>query len=160
MSSINALDHPPPPTKTIGGRGQIPREKHGFWQSRSAIWRKGVNGVAIEVHLNPRRGICKPEAKTGCFAPASFTHSHTDSSGGVLSTSLLPQQLPKHVVQNTAVLVVEDLLRRVDADGDLEFADAAVWAFGANGELPALTKVIRKRGGEVVDVVGLLARQS
>src|SRR5206468_12288054 len=136
MSSVNALDHPPQPTRTIGGRGQIHREKHTFWPFRSAIWRKGVNGVAVDVHLDPRRGICNPEAKNG------FALRQAHSLGGVLSTSLLPQQLPKHVVQNAAVLVVENLLRCVDANGGLEFADIAVRFLGANGEFPALTKII------------------
>ncbi len=63
-------------------------------------------------------------------------------------------------MQNPAVLVVEDLLRRVDADGGLELADGAVRFLGANGEITALAEVTCQGSGETLDVEGLLARQS
>ena len=50
---------------------------------------------------------------------------------------LLRQQLPQHVLQDTAVLVVEHLLGRVDADRRLELAHRAVRVLRLDRDLPA-----------------------
>src|SRR5208282_470011 len=85
------------------------------------------------------------------------THDGEVNSEEAGRTLLLCRQLPQHVLQDAAVLVVLDLLRRVDADSRLE---GYFFAFGGSGyhrDRPAVLEPCVEPLTEVKDVVSLLA---
>ena len=76
------------------------------------------------------------------------------------SVRLAVEQLPEHVGQNPAVLIVTDLLRGVDPDGHRETDGGAVAALGRHGQLAAGGEPAGDRLGQPLDRVDLLAGQT
>src|SRR6266446_10114069 len=62
------------PPNAISGQGSIPREMLTFWRLGRAIWRGGSKGVS----------------RIRCIAPASFTHTHTNTHPEMIGGSPRP----------------------------------------------------------------------
>src|SRR5262249_27395977 len=68
-----------------------------------------------------------------------------------------PQHLPKSVLQDAAVLVVEHFLRRVDADDRLEGTLRAARPPGLDRDGPPGGEAAVERAGQPLDVINFLA---
>src|SRR5260370_19566817 len=74
--------------------------------------------------------------------------------------SLLRQELPEHVLQDSAVLVVKHFLRRINAYRDAEVKNRPVRAPGPNRDLAPLGKPTANGFGQSLKIVDFLAGQA
>src|SRR5205823_8940063 len=121
---------------------------------------KGEESLKLEL---ARRHARTPEQRAAVSPPPGPTRflsklklSKPRSSGRALH--LAPRQLPQHVLQDAAVLVVQHFLRRVDA-GDRAERLAAVRPRRPHRQLAAVAEAGRDRGGQALDGVHFFAGQ-
>src|SRR6185437_7232324 len=113
---------------------------------------------------DPPSTLIPVRALSCSFAAKLFSQPGPDQRASALicgdPLSFVRQQLPQHVLQNAAVLVVENFLRSIDAHQCTEFAHASISAGSLYLNLFSIGKLAGQQRRQSRDLIDLIAPQS